>query len=113
MKKNIVFIFAFLTLFSSYGQNIENGIGQNDLNTITTAVPFLLIGPDSRSGAMGDVGVATSADSYSLHWNPSKLIFAEGDLGMSVSYVPWLRALVPDINLSYIGGFKKLNKNEE
>ena len=112
MKKNILFIFAFLTLFSSYGQNIENGIGQNDLNTITTAVPFLLIGPDSRSGAMGDVGVATSADSYSLHWNPSKLIFADGDLGMSVSYVPWLRALVPDINLSYIGGYKKLNKNE-
>ena len=112
MKRNIVFLFTCLILFNLKAQNIENGIGQNDLNTITTAVPFLLIGPDSRSGAMGDVGVATSADSYSLHWNPSKLIFADGDLGMSVSYVPWLRALVPDINLSYIGGFKKLNKNE-
>tara|TARA_B100000963_G_scaffold88047_2_gene75616 strand:+ start:7838 stop:9016 length:1179 start_codon:yes stop_codon:yes gene_type:complete len=112
MKRNIVLLFTCLIFFNLKAQNIENGIGQNDLNTITTAVPFLLIGPDSRSGAMGDVGVATSADSYSLHWNPSKLIFAEGDLGMSVSYVPWLRALVPDINLSYIGGFKKLNKNE-
>ena len=29
-----------------------------NINTITTAVPFLLISPDSRSGAMGDVGVA-------------------------------------------------------
>ena len=95
MKRNIVLLFTCLILFNLKAQNIENGIGQNDLNTITTAVPFLLIGPDSRSGAMGDVGVATSADSYSLHWNPSKLIFADGDLGMSVSYVPWLRALVP------------------
>ena len=90
----------------------QNDLGQNDLNTITTAVPFLLIAPDSRSGAMGDVGVATSPDSYSLHWNPAKLAFSEDDMGMSVSYVPWLRALVPDINLSYIGAFNKLTNNE-
>ena len=112
MKKNIVFIFAFLTLFSSYGQNIENGIGQNDLNTITTAVPFLLIGPDSRSGAMGDVGVATSPDANSIHWNPAKLAFTEENMGASISYVPWLRALVPDINLSYITGYRKLKNNQ-
>jgi hypothetical protein len=86
--------------------------GGDRLNTITTAVPFLLIAPDSRSGAMGDVGVATSPDAYSLHWNPAKLSFVEMDMGMSVSYVPWLRALVPDISLSYIGGFKKLNNNQ-
>ncbi|MDO7740740.1 MAG: hypothetical protein MUP94_03595, partial [Flavobacteriales bacterium] len=33
---------------------------QVQLNTITTAVPFLMIGPDSRSGALGDAGVALS-----------------------------------------------------
>ena len=85
---------------------------KNELNTITTAVPFLLIAPDSRSGAMGDVGVATSPDSYSLHWNPAKLAFSDSEIGASVSYVPWLRALVPDINLSYLAGFKKINQNE-
>ena len=96
-------------------QNFEDDEGNQQtlqLNTITTAVPFLLIAPDSRSGGMGDVGVATSADAYSLHWNPAKLAFAEEDMGISVSYVPWLRALVPDISLSYVGGFKKLNNNE-
>lgn len=78
------------------------------LNTITTAVPFLLIAPDSRAGAMGDVGVSTSPDASSIHWNVAKLAFVEKEMGVSVSYSPWLRALVPDINLSYISGYKKL-----
>jgi hypothetical protein len=29
-----------------------------------------------------------------------------------MSYVPWLRALVPDINLSYLAGYRKLSDNE-
>jgi len=83
-----------------------------NLNTITTAVPFLLISPDSRSGAMGDVGVATTPDASSMHWNPAKLSFTKDDIGISVSIVPWLRELVPDINLQYIGGYYRLNDNE-
>tara|TARA_Y100000287_G_C14213945_1_gene352464 strand:+ start:100 stop:1254 length:1155 start_codon:yes stop_codon:yes gene_type:complete len=82
------------------------------LNTITTAVPFLMITPDSRSGSMGDVGAATSPDASSISTNPAKYSFIEDDLGFSISYVPWLRALVPDINLSYISGYKKLNQND-
>ena len=112
--KRIIGILSLLFLNLDLSAQIEtNELGGGDvLNTITTAVPFLLIGPDSRSGAMGDVGAATSPDAYSLHWNPAKFAFADNDLEMSVSYVPWLRALVPDINLSYIGGYKKLNENE-
>ena len=72
----------------------------------------MLIAPDSRSGAMGDVGVATSPDANSIHWNPAKLVFTSQDVGASVSYVPWLRALVPDINLSYITGYHKLDDNQ-
>src|SRR3990172_4846407 len=45
------------------------------LNTITTSVPFLLIAPDSKAGAMGDAGVATQPDANSMHWNPSKYAF--------------------------------------
>jgi hypothetical protein len=113
MKEVIGILCGFLMMFNSFSQNnVENGIGQNNLNTITTAVPFLLIAPDSRSGAMGDVGVATSPDANSIHWNPAKLAFASQDIGASISYVPWLRALVPDINLSYITGYKKLDDNQ-
>jgi hypothetical protein len=113
MKELIGVLCGLLVMFNTFSQNdVENGIGQNDLNTITTAVPFLLIAPDSRSGAMGDVGVATSPDANSIHWNPAKLAFAPQEIGASISYVPWLRALVPDINLSYITGYKKLDDNQ-
>jgi hypothetical protein len=61
---------------------------------------------------MGDVGVATTPDANSMHWNPAKLAFTADDMGASMSYVPWLRALVPDINLSYLTGYKKLDDNQ-
>lgn len=79
------------------------------LNTITTAVPFLMIGPDSRSGGMGDAGVALPPDANALHWNPSKLAFAENEGEFRVSVSPWLRNLVPDMSLAYLAGYKKLN----
>lgn len=82
------------------------------LNTITTAVPFLLIAPDSRSGAMGDAGVALSADANAMHWNPAKLAFAENEMEVSLSYTPWLRQLVPDINLAYLSGYKKIDDDQ-
>ena len=81
------------------------------LNTITTAVPFLLIAPDSRSGAMGDVGVSSSPDANSMHWNVAKLAFVEKEMGVSISYSPWLRRLVDDISLSYVSFYKKVNDN--
>jgi hypothetical protein len=112
MTKIIGIISVLLMMFNSFAQDIDYSELTGSLNTITTAVPFLLIAPDSRSGAMGDVGVATSPDANSIHWNPAKLAFASEDMGASISYVPWLRALVPDINLSYITGYKKLNDNE-
>lgn len=95
----------------------QNQIGTNDLigseiNTITTAVPFLLIAPDSRGGALGDAGVSTSPDANSIHWNPAKLGMIDKKMGLSISYTPWLRALVPDINLAYLSGYYKLNKTQ-
>jgi len=82
------------------------------LNTITTAVPFLMIGPDSRSGALGDAGVALSPDANSLHWNPAKMAFSDSELDVSLCYTPWLRALVDDMNLAYLSGVNKLNRKQ-
>ena len=90
------------------GQDTELNQGALQLNTITTAVPFLLIAPDSRSGAMGDVGVSSTPDANSMHWNVAKMAFTEKEMGISISYSPWLRKLVPDINLSYISMYKKV-----
>jgi hypothetical protein len=74
------------------------------INAITTAVPFLTIAPDSRSGALGDAGVALSPDGNSLHWNPAKMAFMEDDVEFTMSYAPWLRELVDDMNLAYESG---------
>ena len=111
MNKIIGIISASLFMFNAFSQ-VDYSELTGGLNTITTAVPFLLIAPDSKAGAMGDVGVATAPDANSLHWNPAKFAFVEDDMGVAVSYVPWLRALVPDINLSYLAGYKKLNDKE-
>ena len=112
MKKRLLLFLSIFCIFQIQAQiNYDEVLGGN-LNTITTAVPFLLISPDSRSGAMGDVGVATTPDASSMHWNPAKLSFTKDDIGISVSIVPWLRELVPDINLQYIGGYYRLNNNE-
>jgi len=113
MKKILIFSLSIVFVFTATSQdvNYDDILGGN-LNTITTAVPFLLISPDSKSGAMGDVGVATTPDASSMHWNPAKLSFTKDDIGIAVSIVPWLRELVPDINLQYIGGYFKLNDNE-
>ncbi|MCH8902557.1 MAG: type IX secretion system outer membrane channel protein PorV [Bacteroidetes bacterium] len=82
------------------------------INTISTAVPFLRITADARAGAMGDAGIATSADANSIYWNPAKLSFAENNVGLTASYTPWLRQLVNDIYLANISGYKHLDKNQ-
>ena len=91
--------------------NLTGESGQQ-INTITTAVPFLLIAPDSRSSAMGDAGVAISPDANAVHWNASKLAFIDDDedFGVAISYSPWLRQLVNDINLAYLSGYKKIDR---
>lgn len=79
-------------------------------NTLLTAVPFLKIVPDARAGAMGDAGLATSADANSIHFNASKLAFAEQNFGLGVTYTPWLRELgLTDVFLAYLSGYNKIN----
>jgi hypothetical protein len=89
-----------------------SGVTDNDLqlNTLTTSLPFMAITPDSRAGGMGDAGTALSANSTSVYWNTSLLSFAKQKSEVSLSYTPWLRQLTNDIHLSYLAGYKQLNK---
>jgi len=103
-------VVASLSAQGSAGDNLEAiGFNTTDPNVVTVSVPFLMISPEARAGGMGDLGVATSADANSLHWNVAKLARVENDMSFSVSYSPWLRDLVPDINLAYLGFYRKLN----
>ena len=80
-----------------------------DYNVISTAVPFMIIAPDARSAAMGDAGVSTAPDVYSMHWNAAKYAFIEDDFSIGLAYSPWLRKLVPDMNIAYLAVSKRMS----
>lgn len=110
--KAIFISFVCLMTNETFAQNSTIISGQDpNRRVITTAVPFLNFAPDSRHSAMGDVGVATSPDANSAHWNAGKLAFIEEEMGFSLSYSPWLGRLVNDMSVSYITGFKKIDEN--
>ncbi len=90
----------------------DGGNGKDMFNPLTTGVTTLNIAPDARGGSMGDLGVATDPDVNSQYWNPSKYAFAFSSAGVSVSYTPWLRKLVNDINLAYVAGYWKFGGND-
>lgn len=122
MRKIIFSFLSFLILNNSVtaqywnpikGCIVDNRTGECLSNTILTALPFLRINPDARSGALGDAGVALSADPNAMHHNASRLAFAEQDMGIAATYTPWLRNLnIDDIYLFYLTGFKKVDKNQ-
>lgn len=108
-KSLVVFMALLMTGFIAKAQQQETG--QNlDYNVISTAVPFMIIAPDARSAGMGDIGVSTSPDVYSMHWNPAKYAFMEDDFSIGLAYSPWLRKLVPDMNIAYLAVSKRVSK---
>jgi hypothetical protein len=111
MLKNIIVSLVVLLSFCTkmFAQATDDDL---QLNTITTSLPFMSITPDSRSGAMGDVGTALSGTSSSIFWNTAMLNFAEKSSEVSVSYTPWLRQLTNDIHLSYVSGYAKLGSKQ-
>lgn len=98
-------------LLSSTQLKAQTAFGEH-LNTITTSVPFLIISPDAKAGGMGDVGVASTPDAMSMHWNPAKYAFVDDEAGVAVCYTPWLKSLIPDIDLSYLSGYNRRNDRE-
>ena len=83
---------------------------QESVRVITTGVPFILIAADARAAGLGDQGVATSADAFSQQWNPAKYAFSLEKQGFSMSYTPYLTALVNDISLGQLTYFNRINE---
>lgn len=110
MLSHKLLVFTLFVSCLSFAQPGGQGVTQDDiqLNTITTALPFLGINPDSRSGAMGDAGTALSPNSSSIMWNTAMLNFAESKSEIGVSYTPWLRQLTNDMHLSYLSGYSRV-----
>ena len=106
--KKIILIFAaiLLTPIGLFAQKDTEAVQM--FNPVMTGVTSLTIAPDSRAGAMGDVGVATDPDVNSQYWNPAKYPFAISPAGLSLAYTPWLRQLVSDIDLANLVGYYRI-----
>lgn len=107
----LLFSFLFITGVNAQNSGVISG-QDTSRRVITTAVPFLMIAPDPVSGAMGDVGAATSPDANATYWNPAKLAFLTETGGIALSFTPWLSKYVDDMSLSYLSGFKKIGDNQ-
>jgi len=109
-QKLTLSILFLVALISNKSEAQTTIIPNLDSRVITTGVPFLLIASDARAAGMGDMGVATSVDTYSQHWNPSKYAFSEAKSGFGISYTPYLSKLVNDIFLGNVTYFNRLNE---
>ena len=106
--RSLLVVALFVIAANSFGQGYLGK--QYTPNVITTAVPFVSIAPDARGGAMGDCGVASDADVYSMHYNPAKYVYLQNKLSVGLGYGPWLRNLVSDMNLAYLAFGYKFNE---
>lgn len=108
------FIVVTLHLKAQTGPTDPNEIIAADTSNrlITTAVPFMTISPDARSGGMGETGVAISSDANAIHWNVAKLPFAKDDMGFALSYTPWLSKIVNDMSLAFLSGYMKIDQQQ-
>jgi len=80
------------------------------INVVTTAVPFLRISPDARTGGMGDAGIAVAPDNNSSFLNIARMPFALNKAGAAVSYTPWLSDLgLNDVYLMTASGYYQLD----
>ena len=107
MRSLIVLAFTIISVTPAVAQQL--GQDTDAHRAITPAVPFLLIAPDARGGAMGDAGAALSPDANANHWNIGKLAFIENDFGFSFSYTPWLGKIFDDMHIAYLTGYYKID----
>lgn len=110
MKNYLFLLILVIITFDVKGQTRIVEPYQDDSRVITTGIPFVLIAPDARAAALGDMGVATSVDGFSQQWNSSKYVFSENKSGVAVSYTPYLSKLVNDIFLGNVTYFNRIDQ---
>ena len=111
MKKAIIKLTGLVVLLVSATSYVQ--AQDPTINVVTSAVPFLRISPDARSGGMGDLGIATSPDANSAFWNLAKTPFNTNKGGISVTYTPWLKDLgLNDVYLASLSGYYKLDEEQ-
>ncbi len=65
------------------------------------AVPFLMVAPDSRAGAMGESGAGLADNSAAIYWNPAGIAFLRGS-EVSITHSNWLPQFHLDLFYDYL-----------
>lgn len=102
------FVIAILFYATARAQNTD------PVNVVTTAVPFLRISPDAKSGGMGDAGIATAPDVNAPFWNLAKTPFNKAGTAVGFAYTPWLKDLgLNDVYLASLSAFRKTDDENQ
>jgi hypothetical protein len=102
--KSLIFILAILVVHA------EIKAQTNSLKLQSTAVPFMMISPDARSGGMGNLSLGMTPEANDLFGNTAKLSFLKEPRGFLINYTPWLKDLgLSDVYLASAGFYKQIN----
>ena len=77
------------SLFSLFVLGALTVSGQNNAG----AVQFPDLTPDVRGVGMGNTGVASSANAFSVWRNAAKSVFSDKKAEIGYSFTPWMREL--------------------
>lgn len=89
----------------------NNSNAQDDNRVVTSGASFLLLSPDAKNAGVAEAGTGLKSGVNALFVNPAKLLFSD-DMGLSLSYTPWMRSLTRDSHLGYLSAFRKISENE-
>jgi hypothetical protein len=111
MKKCSINLFICL-LFIIISEKQIIAQEQSTINITTTAVPFLRISPDARSGGLGDAGIALQPDANSVFYNQAKIPFSEKQTAIGITYTPWLKEVADNMYLATLAGYHRLDEEQ-
>lgn len=104
VRKTGAFFCVIVIVFGLFAFNSDKLYSQT---TVSTGVPFLLIGPNSRFGGMGETGTSIANDATAMFWNPSGLAYQTKGTEVNFTHSPWLAGLnIGDLFYDYLAARK-------
>jgi len=101
-------ILAILLLANSISYSQEN-----DAGILATAMPWLDVNTNARTGALGDIGVVSS-DFYRdgvYSQNPALLSMQGKYAGAGFSYMPWMTSMANGYSYTEMNAFSSISNN--
>ena len=89
-SNNLKLIFFMFLLMLVFGKTFAQ---TTSLKLQSTAVPFMMISPDARSGGMGNLSLGMTPEANDLFGNTAKIPYLIEPKGFLINYTPWLKDL--------------------